>query len=554
MADSQMDLVKYLEPRVNVKETVESDHVVLQGGMRLNEQITTANSWGSVGAPPVQASWTVNPPSTQTIVDRNMKVKCYFEVTTDATLQIGINDALRQFPIASIMDVLTVQINGETVSDNMADKIHAMLCYGNDAETRGRDCSTSPGMPDNYQEYADYATEGTGKNSLAKYGEPGGKDEGRGGFPITVLSPTSFRVEVTEPLFMSPFLNGLHHSAEGFVNINQMNINMRWKSNLSQLLSHSSLGGAITTVSVSMYQAPEILTTFITPDLTQQLPALQVLPYSKTQEYIRQMPVLAGATPGVYATTTVVTDSIRLSQVPRRVYLFARHQRALSNQNTTDSFCAIENLSILWNNQSGLLSSASQQDLYRISASNGCNLTFPQWSKYRGSVMAIEMGKDIGLLDTEAPGVQGSYTLQVTATLSNQSASTFTGEFYLVVQNQGTFSISENFARASLGNLNQAMVLSAKQSPEIHHLTYEQLQGGSFFSGLRNIVHKVARGVQRVANSRFAKGLVGTIAPEFSGTLAGVGKLAGMASRATGSGVSGGAVSGGRRMKRLSRR
>ena len=37
MADSQMDLVKYLEPRVNVKETVESDHVVLQGGMRLNE-------------------------------------------------------------------------------------------------------------------------------------------------------------------------------------------------------------------------------------------------------------------------------------------------------------------------------------------------------------------------------------------------------------------------------------------------------------------------------------------------------------------------------------
>ena len=500
MSESQIDLVKYLEPRVNVKESVESDHVVLQGGMR-----------------------------------------------------IGINDSLRQFPIASIMDVLTVQINGETVSDNMADKIHAMLCYGNDAERRGGDCSTSPCMPDNYQEYADYATEGTGKNSLAKYGEPGSKDEGRGGFPITVLSPTSFRVEITEPLFMSPFLNGLHHSAEGFVNINQMNINMRWKSNLSQLMSHSSLGGAITTVSVTMYQAPEILTTFITPDLTQQLPALQVLPYAKTQEYIRQMPTLA-IDGQAGDSTTIVTDSIRLSQVPRRVYLFARHQRATSNQNTSDSFCSIDNLSILWNNQSGLLSSASQQDLYRISASNGCNLTFPQFSKYRGSVICLEMGKDIGLLDTEAPGVQGSYTLQVTARCSNKSSVAFNGEFYMVVQNQGTFSISENFARASLGNLNQSMVLMAKQSPEIHHLTYEQLQGGSFFSGLRNIVHKIARGVQRVADSKFAKGLVGAVAPEFSGTLAGVGKLAGMASRATGSGVSGGGVSGGRRMKRLSRR
>jgi hypothetical protein len=544
-----MDLVKYLEPRVNVKETVESEHVVLQGGMRLNEQITTANSWGSYGAPPVQASWTVNPPSTQTIVDRNMKVKCYFEITTDAPLQLGINDALRQFPIASIMDVLTVQINGETVSDNMADKIHAMLCYGNDAEQRGKDCSTSPCMPDNYQEYADYATQGSGKNSLAKYGEPGGKDEGRGGFPINVLSPKSFRVEITEPLFMSPFLNGFHLQQEGFVNINQMNINMRWKSNLSQILSHSSLGGAITTVGVTMYQAPEILTTFITPDLTQQLPALQVLPYSKTQEYIRQMPSLTAG-----SSTTVVTDSIRLSQVPRRVYLFARHQRATSNQNTADSFCSIDNLSILWNNQSGLLSSASAQDLYRISADNGCNLTWSQFSKYRGSVMCLEIGKDVGMLDQEAPGTQGSYTLQVTAKCSNQSSSTFDGEFYLVVQNQGTFSISENFARASLGNLTQAMVLSAKQSPEIHHLTYHQLQGGSFFSGLKNIVHKIARGVQRVADSRFAKGIVGTIAPEFSGTLAGVGKLAGMASRATGSGVSGGAVSGGRRMKRLSRR
>jgi hypothetical protein len=224
------------------------------------------------------------------------------------------------------------------------------------------------------------------------------------------------------------------------------------------------------------------------------------------------------------------------------------------DQNTSDSYLAINNLSVLWNNQSGLLSSASAQDLYRIAADNGCNLSWPQFSKYRGSVMCLEMGKDIGLLDTEAPGVQGSYTLQVTATLENKSNFNFESEFYIVVQNQGTFSISENFARASLGNLNQAMVLSAKQSPEIHHLTYHQLQGGSFFSGLKNIVHKIARGVQRVANNRIVKGIVGTVAPEFSGALSGVGKFAGMAANATGSGVSGGAVSGGRRMKRLSRR
>ena len=544
---TSLENVKVLEPRVNVKADTEKDHVVLMGGLRVNEQVNTADSWGSAGATPVQASWTVNPPSTSTIVDRNIKVRAYFEISTDQPLQLGLNDALRQFPIASIMDVLTVQINGETVSDNMADKIHAMLCYGNDAETRRGDTSTSPSMPDNYQEYSDYSVYGSGKNSLSNYGEQA-VEEGRGGFPVEVLSSTSFRVVITEPLFLSPFLTGLHSADEGFVNVNQMNINMRWKQNISQLMSHSSLGNAITSVSVSMYQAPELLTTFITPDLTQPIPQLQVLPYVKTQEYIKQMSALNAG-----ASTNIVSDSIKLSQVPRKVYLFCRHQRSTSTQDTADSFLSIENLSVLWNNQSGLFSSATPQDLYRISKGNGLNQTWAQFSKYRGSVFCAEFGKDIGLLDTEAPGCQGQYTIQVQATMKNQSASAFTGEFYMVILNEGTFSISENFARASLGNLNQQMVLMAKQSPELHHLTYSQLQGGGFFSGLKNIVNKIARGVGAVANNPLTQTLVGALAPEFAPALGMVGQVAqGVRGATGGGGYSGGKI--GRKMKRLSRR
>jgi len=328
-----------------------------------------------------------------------------------------------------------------------------------------------------------------------------------------------------------------------------MNINMRWKQNISQIMSHSSLGNAITSVSVSMYQAPELLTTFITPDLTQPIPQLQVLPYVKTQEYIKQMSALTAG-----SSVQVVSDSIKLSQVPRKVYLFCRHQRSTSTQNTADSFLSMENLSILWNNQSGLFSSATPQDLYRISKGNGLNQTWSQFSKYRGSVFCAEFGKDIGLLDSEAPGCQGQYTIQVQATMKNQSASSFTGEFYMVILNEGTFSISENFARASLGNLNQQMVLMAKQSPELHHLTYSQLQGGGFFSGLKNIVNKIARGVGAVANNPITQTLVGALAPEFAPALGMVSKVASGVRGVTGGGVSGGRLSGGRKMKRLSRR
>ena len=536
-----LNTIKVVEPRVAIRADDEKNHVVLYGGQRVTEQVAPADSWGTPGGKPVQALWTINPPSTQTIVDRRVRARCYFEVTTDQDLQIGTNDALRQFVIGSLTDVLTVQINGETISDNVADKFHAMLCYGNDAQSRQGVNSMSPSMPDGYQEYKDWATYGSAKNCLASYGETG-LDQGRGGFPIEVINARTFRVVVTEPLYMAPFLTGFEHQDEGFVNVNQMNIAIRWKTQLSQILSHSSLGNAITSVDVSMYQAPEILTTFITPDLTEKIPQLQILPYSKPQEYIKSVETL---TPG--ASTRVISDSIKLSQIPRKLYLFCRHQRANSNQNTTDSFLRIDRLSILFNNQSGLFSSASEQDLFAISKSNGLNLSYPQWRNYRGGVFCAEFGKDIGLLDTEAPGTQGQYTIQIQMDVTNASDQNFSPEFYTVFVNEGTFSISEQFARASLGNLSPASVLSAKESQELSHHHYEQIQGSGFFSSLKNVINKVASGVQSVLP--VAEKVVGAVAPEFAPILAGVGTAANVAK-----GLTGGGKTGGRLARRLSRR
>jgi hypothetical protein len=501
-----MEAVKVIEPRVNVKHDMEKNHAVLYGGLRVQEQVNSADSWGTPTTQPIQATWNIFPPSTNTIVDRYMKIRCYLEVETDSDLQLGTNDALRQFPIHSIADVLTVQVNGETISDNVGDKLHAMLTYGNRDEWN-KSISMTPCEPDNYQEYADWATYGSAKNPLANYGEASAYDP-RGGFPVEVLAPNKFRAVVTEPIMLSPFLNGMGHQEEGFVNVQQFNISYRWKTDLSKVLSHSSLGNPITSVTVRFYQAPEILTTFITPDLTMPLPELQILPYHKPQEYIKsQTP--SGLAPG--ATTQIVSDSIKLSQIPRRLYVFCRHERSGSDFNTADSFLALQRLEVLWNNQSGLFAQCGPQELYEISRRNGSNLSFPQSSFYRGSVFCAEFGKDIGLLDNESPGVQGQYTIQVTSTFKNTSTSPFTGDYYLVVLNEGTFSVSPNMARSSLGNLTPAMVLAAKDAPECHHLDYEALQGGGFASKLKNVIHKVASGVKKVAESPLASALTASI-------------------------------------------
>ena len=466
-------------------------------------------------------------------------------------MQLGTNDALRQFPISSLCDVLTVQINGESISDNLADKLHALLCFGNDREERQKSISTTPTAPDNYQRYSDWTTYGSAKNPLAEYGES--TFDPRGGFPVEVIDARTFRVALTEPILMSPFLSGMGYQEEGFVNVNQMNISYRWKSDLSQVLSHSSAGNPITVVEVSMYQSPEILSTFITPDLTQPIPQLQILPYHKSQDYIKAVqPLVDGAS------TRVISDSIKLSQIPRKMYLFCRHQRSSATQNTADSFLRIDRLSVLWNNQSGLFSSASEQDLYEISRRNGLNLSYPQWRKYRGGVLCIEFGKDIGLLDNEAPGVQGQYTVQIQMDVTNVSGEVFIPEFYQVFMMEGTFSIAENMGRASLGNLTQQAVLASKEAPELDYNHYERLTGGSFWSSLKGFVNKVARGVQKGVHAaeKFAPAIVGAfpeLAPVAS-ALPMVGKVAGGVRDATGGRLAGGRLAGGRMSRKTMKR
>ena len=163
-----------------------------------------------------------------------------------------------------------------------------------------------------------------------------------------------------------------------------------------------------------------------------------------------------------------------------------------------------------------MLAGASKQTLFEISRRNGCNLSWVQWSKQRGAVLAIELGKDIGLEDFEAPGLNGAYTFQSQVTFSNQSESSMSCQFYVVTVNQGTFSIAPNSARASLGGVTPEMVLAARNSPEVVRSEYESLHGSGFWSSLKNIIHKV---------SSFASPILSTINPALGMISSGVSQL-----------------------------
>jgi len=516
--------VRFLEPRVDVVSETQKSHVILSGGQRVTQNVYSSLAWGSPGATPVQASWSVSPPSTQTIVDRLVRVRAFIEVKTDTPLSIGIHDAPRQFPLHSITDVLTCQLNGETISDNISEHLHALLMFGNTPEQRNKTWSTTPAMPDQFQEYSDWSdpvTGGSARNPLAGYGE-NSTENSRGGF-IYDIAPDrlSFKCVVTEPMMLSPFYSGLNFQEEGFVNVNQLNVTFRWTSQLNRILSHSSLGSDIQQVDVSFYRAPELLVTYITPDLTQPIHSVQTLPYSKIQDYIKAVKPLAPA-----ETTTIYSDSIKLSMIPRYAYLFVRHSRSTSNFKVSDAFLKINRCNVLFNNQSGLLSSAVPEDLYEISRRCGLDRTFSQFSKYTGSVLCIEFGKDIGLLDNLASGVQTQATLQISLDVENVSSEDFEGEFYMSILNEGLFSLFESGASASLGVLSQADVLEARMgSPQLeHHLYYSLLHGSGFFSKLKSFIGRVSKGVADVAD--VGSKIAGAVAPEFLPIATGVSGLA----------------------------
>jgi len=502
--------VVVLDPRVDVRDDVEKNHIVHKGAQRATHYVQTADSY-QTGVSPTQSSWSVSPPSNQTIVDRFIRVRHYVEFNaTNANIDLGINSGFRQFPVSSICDVATLSINGEQVSENIQSKLHAMLTYGNTPEQRRKSWSTAPAQPDSYQDYGDYLTYGSARNPLADFGE-NSTEPSRGGFEVevTVVNKT-VRAVITEPIWVSPLYNGMGSQVEGMVNVNQLNLTLRYNTNSARVFCHHDTGAIPLGSSVgTFYQAPELLITYLTPDMTQPIPSLQVLPYQSCNEYVRELSSIPSGN-----TSTVFSDTIRLSQIPRFVYLFARRNEATSTYETSDSFLGIENVSIQWNNEAGLLSGATKQDLFEMSCRNGCNLSYPAWTKYRGSVLALELGKDIGLPDGMSPGVNGQFTIQCQVTFKNLDATAFVGTFYLVAVNEGVFTVGPNVARSSLGGVSPQKVMQASETMEKEDHT--DLEGGSFWSSAKSIVKKGHKAIRK--HSGLAKKLgeaAGlTIAPE----------------------------------------
>lgn len=447
-------------------------------------------------------------------------------------LQYGLTDALAPFPAHQLCTTQSITINNNTVSQNTKDVLPALLSMV-DKRNIMRYNGMTPNMTDNYANYSDAV--GAVNNPLGGYSNIGDNSlhprgtfnldfiGTTGGDPIAVSDGTAQTYYVTfttrEPLTLSPF-RWASEEGKGFYGIQNMNMvfnlgpaNRVWRS-------ASPWFDGTTNITVSNITSKLIMTQ-LTPHPSDLLPSRCVNNYYTVPRYITTVPnPIAGAytqnAQGVITVdprtqgTVITSTNIQLNMIPDKVIIFIRKTASTQQNNTPDYFASIRGISIQFNNQAGILSTASVSDLYRYSVESGSNQSWEQFyglankpnpdpSKgallvpTTGSILVLEMGRHIQINDdVYAPGSLGSFQFQFNVNAVDQTNSNSSNwEMVLITVNSGIFVTERGTASSYQGILTRQNVLdTSTQEPYSSH-DVKRMIGGGFFDTLKSTMGKV---------------------------------------------------------------
>jgi hypothetical protein len=546
-------------------------------------------------------------PSENIVIDRHLLLSSQlsFQLTLGGAtvngtnvFQYGLTDALQAFPLNSLFTTIQSTINNVSVSTNLQDVL-PMLMRMNDKRILSRYNSMTPALPD--VAYGLYkSAPGANNNPLAGYGTTSYDEDfvPRGAYALDFLqidryvagvytdsSPIStganntwvisIAVSLTEPfLALSPFINCEPNMSAGLVGVNNMSMVLNVDSSCKRLFSTSnnavvggnSRAGFINGISLGWPTAPNggasraigfantrLLFNFLSlqPEQYAKISTKNVVPYLDYPRYLTTF--ASGTTIAPGATATLTSQSIQLNQVPDLILITARVPMSQQNWNYSSSFLTINGISVNFNNASGLLSTATQQDLFGISARNGSSQSFyefrgkadfpnvgtiavpvPATSQggvlevpTTGSLLVLSPVMDFSLPSYLSASSLGQYQFQFNMSVTNQyDFAIAQPEICIITVNSGVFATQQGTSQIFTGILTKEQVLRTKEQNPVPHLAsseYARLVGGKMMN----------RGMGAIASFvRDNPKLVSTVAD--------------MARRAMTGGIhSGGAVSGG---------
>lgn len=460
----------------------------------------------------------------------------------------GSTEAFQAFPLAKLMTTLTATINNCNVSVNLQDVIDPLLRL-NDSRELYRYNGMTPTLPD--QAYLDYADGvGANNNPLGNYSDQSyDVDQApRGAFPANVrlyrysaASPTNYldqsstatgaagefwRVCVsallTEPLFLSPIIFGDPcYNMQGFSGVNTMNFVANIDTTCKRAFSSAnawtivpSLGcpaitGAVPAAAVQPFVGTRLLFNFLSTQPSDLIPVRNVLPYQEFPRYLS----LSTNNPALVpqAVATISSQNIQLNQIPDYFIITARVPMSQQTVKDSASFLEISQISCNFNNASGLLASATQNDLWRISVANGSTQAWVEFSGLAnttsvaatgtgtsiattGSILILSPAQNLSLADYLSSGSIGQYLFQFNITLRNNTALTFQPEIVVICCNSGVFTTVSGSSNIYTGLLTKQMVLDAKEKRDVRPVeqaVYRRMVGGKMAHGMASAIKRM---------------------------------------------------------------
>jgi len=509
--DFKKVLVK--DDRLNVSDQI--SYAVHKGGQNMS-----AAQFNAISASTSSCTWNIQVPSEQTMIDRRLiwtaQITLSIKGTPEAGKRLvnyGLTDALSAFPLHQLASVMTATINNNTVSINMRDVLPSILRM-NDKRQLSRYNGMTPVMYDTYRNYQDAVGavnnvlggfENVADNDLYNRGtwvldSISGNTQGDGATEKTVLCTFT----VFEPVLLSPFIYADPASNnQALYGIQNLNFVFNFGS-ADRVWRSSTAGKTVSFVSIA---SSKLLFNFITPHPSDVMPARNVVPFYEMPRYLTQVSL----TTGVNGELPLTTNSLQLNQIPDLLYVMVRKVMGEQKSNDADCWLPITKVAIQFNNQAGILSNATPNDLWRYSTENGCNQSYLEYAGYAnqydvssgngrviptsGSHLVLAFGKDIQISeDFYASGSLGNFNLQINLTVKNNTGSALNAspfEIVLITQNSGVFCCERGTSSTFTGILTKQDVLDASEQEAYYHASVKRLVGGGFLDSLKSVAGNI---------------------------------------------------------------
>lgn len=226
----------------------------------------------------------------------------------------------------------------------------------------------------------------------------------------------------------------------------------------------------------------------------------------------------------------LVHTNIQLSSIPKFLVIFcskvpaANLTPAVAADNTglayncfstvTDGCASITRVSITFNNVTGLLSTASQNDLYNMSCRNGYCGTYDDFVKHKGSIIIIDLAKDIGLDALSAVSSAGAYNYNVqvdcydpsdsynnTNAAAQDNPQFFNYRLNTLVINDGLLEITPSSTKLT-SSFDRSLVLAALSEGNVDiDIGFKDYVGGAWWNNLGDFKAAIRPVIKKVQDN-----------------------------------------------------